>query len=930
MRNLVLGMAWFLLVGQAQVQAQESTWWVEDSFEDFADGQLDASGQNLYAARDGTLRTIHRFDLNQDGFLDLVFNSTHDTSAYVPATVASLVSDRSLQQASLAVRGSLQALSADLNQDGHADLVFCPNYSGLQNPRNFLTIIWGGKDGWPSHRSNGLLPVHGAMALAAADLNRDQWPDLVVLNQEAWLPQQPEGRIIRIFWGSPRGYLLSRRLDLGVPEAFALAAADFDADGGEDVAVLTSEGSVRLLWSMSSQETPIELESSDVSLPGEEATCLTAGDWNRDGNPDLLMGTSRNAIYIVSGRPGRSWSRAKRSDGFKASHLTLGDLDGDKSPDLVLSHLSIARAGGGEVAGAGKRSDGKVRILWGDGSGFSRQRSETLELPQAAAVASGDLDGDGRKDLAVAVFQGKDSFRSESRIFLGRGERRFEQLPQGVETVGAIHVIVVPAEDSFPARMVFSNRTGGTVDEKVPLHVYWGTAAGFKPDRRWDIPFRSGYEASAADLNADGFVDLIALNSGHGGEAAQKDPTLGANIFWGAESGFDLDRRRTVLTEDHLGSSNVADLNRDGYLDLVLGAFESYDSKDPVHLTIYYGAEEGFSVDRTVKVLSEGRSTGAAIGDFNRDRWLDIAVTSTLQDRLRVFWGASEGFSTSRQSELDIPYPIGLDTADFNGDGYLDLISGSYYDKIAGHHDTGSLLFWGSPSGFKSWNSQWLPGFTPIGPVAADFDSDGYLDLFNPHYLGDLTRESLPCYLYWGGPRGFDTSRRTHLFCDSGHDAMAADFNQDGRIDLAVACHTQNGNHYTSSKVFYNDGNRFAEPETVLLPTHGPHWIWAQDVGHIYHRRLEQTYRSSLFQWNHSLRSGRLNFKAEVPKGARLSFSVRSAVSKTVLEKTQWRAIQTSPFAIDSRDRFLQYQAKFHSKNGDAYPTLDQVSVELW
>lgn len=62
----VLGLA-FPMIAAAQT-------WVEDSYADFADGRLDASGQNIYVSRDGSVRTIHRFDLNQDSFIDLVFN----------------------------------------------------------------------------------------------------------------------------------------------------------------------------------------------------------------------------------------------------------------------------------------------------------------------------------------------------------------------------------------------------------------------------------------------------------------------------------------------------------------------------------------------------------------------------------------------------------------------------------------------------------------------------------------------------------------------------------------------------------------------------------------------------------------------------------------------------------------------------------------
>ncbi|MDE0780861.1 MAG: hypothetical protein OSB67_08935 [Alphaproteobacteria bacterium] len=44
--------------------------WTEDTFDDFADGMLDASGQNLYVSHDGTVRSIGRFDLNDDGWIE--------------------------------------------------------------------------------------------------------------------------------------------------------------------------------------------------------------------------------------------------------------------------------------------------------------------------------------------------------------------------------------------------------------------------------------------------------------------------------------------------------------------------------------------------------------------------------------------------------------------------------------------------------------------------------------------------------------------------------------------------------------------------------------------------------------------------------------------------------------------------------------------
>ena len=919
-----LGFLLSLILSPLPLQAAKKTVWVEDSFQDFADGHLDASGQNLYVSRDGSIRTIHRFDLNQDGFLDLVFNSTHDTAGYVPGTLVSVNSDGSLIESPLAVEGSKGIAAADLNRDGHPDLVFCPNHGGIQNPRRLLTIIWGGEDGWPASRSNGVLPVYGAQAVAIADLNRDDWPDIVTLNREAWLPGQPEGNIVRVFWGSERGYLLARRLDLGVPDGIDLVAEDLDGDGGRDVAVL-AKGSVHLLWSTpgTMEKAP---ESTRISLPGSQGISLAADDVNRDRLPDLLVGTGGDDLYLAEGGPGRRFQTAVSIPAFPATHVASGRLDGDDWPDLVLVDLALSRAGGGEIAGAG-RDMNLVRVLWGGPSGFSREERLDLQAPFASASAIGDLNADGHADLTLARYQGADSFTTDSWIYWGNGARTLEKAAQGTETIGATDVVVIPARDSVPAHAAFANSRKGTVDEKVPLQVYWGGPQGFDADSVWVIPFQSGYESSGADLNADGYADLVVLNSGHGGAAALASPILGANILWGSAEGFDL-ARRTTLREIDLGSSNVADLDRDGYLDLVLGAFEDRDPETVEELVIHYGTERGFDGSRRAAIPSPGRSTGCMVADFNRDGWLDIVVHSSLVDRVRVFWGGPEGFDAKRQGGLDSPMPISLETADLNQDGFLDLLVGSYYDKPAGHHDTGTLIFWGSQAGFRSWNSQWLPGFTPIGMAVADWDGDGYLDVFSPHYHAELTRESLPCYLYWGGPDGLETRNRTILICDSAHDAQAGDFDRDGRLDVAVSCHTKDGDHHTVSRVYYNDGNRFADPRVQLLPTIGPHWMSDQDMGHIAHRRWEQTYESSVFQWDGPAGGATLEYQADAPEGTRLGFELRSAATLAALQGSTWRSFE-GRVSVEEHDRRLQYRVTLRSDNGDRYAVLKRVEITL-
>jgi len=922
-----------LLLTATVASAAEPIRFLDNSFADFSKGRLGGGGQNIYVSRDGAIRTINRFDINSDGYLDVIFNCTHDTYQMLPASVGALEKGR-FKTRNLAVEGSQRVTVSDLNRDGFSDVVICPNAIGVHHDRRFLSIAWGSSKGWSRQRITSGLPINRATRVQVADMNGDRWPDIVVLGGQRWLPAQPEGRIIRIFWGSQIGFGAEQRKDIGIQGAIDIAATDFNQDKLGDLAVLKTGGQLAMFFGLSKNGEKLKgtMTGVDTILCGKDSTCLFTGDANGDGLPNLIVGSNKPRVTVL--KMATKSGSLKTYDAFAASHISIGDLDGDKFPDMVLTRFSTARAAGGEQAGAGKDARDAIVVMWGSKQGFKKSNSNRLAMKSAVATAVGDLDGDGRGDITVAVHQGKTTFNGTSRVWLGTGKRQFKLAKEGFRTSGTSDVAFVKPEKNHPPRVVFCNSIGGRFDEAVPVHVYWGSPKGFDPKNVWKIPFQSGYEASCADLNADGYADLILMNSGHAHSSSRQAATLGANIFWGGPKGFDLERRRTVIHEHFLGSSSVADLDRDGHLDLVLEPFAPEKSNVVDQLIIYYGpfqpGRQSLVTRRVTRIPKPGYSQEHMIADLNKDSWLDIAHTSRSSHDVRILWGSSQGYHAKRASRIKLTGALGLSAADLNRDGWLDLYCSTYADPRAGYRDLGSVIFWGGRKGYHASNAQWLPGFSPLGRTIADFDGDGLLDIFSPQHSGELTREDLACHIYWNSKTGFRTRRRTTLFCDSVNDSLAGDFNHDGKMDLAVACHTQHGNHRVFSRVFYNDGRRFQKPQMIKLPTNGTHLMWAADIGNVYTRKKQESFASRVFVWNRAVTEASISVNVRRKKvGTSLRIFARSAATKKRLDAVKWQLVKKRTFKLKPTDRLLQYRAVFLSDNGDRYPTMKRVEVVL-
>jgi basic membrane lipoprotein Med (substrate-binding protein (PBP1-ABC) superfamily)/fibronectin type 3 domain-containing protein len=326
--------------------------------------------------------------------------------------------------------------------------------------------------------------------------------------------------------------------------------------------------------------------------------------------------------------------------------LAIGDLDGDGFPDIV--------------TGA---ANGRIYAWQNDGSPFDSEWTSTLvgtSTDMVYGVGIADLDNDGHPDIVT-----------------GSG----------------------PAEDYE----IIAWRNDGT-----PFDGGWTSQnVGAAPLTNL---------VALADLDNDSLVDIVSLGSGYGASGKLRIWRNDGTPFSGAWTG------QALVTDESLAGLEVADLNKDGFTDIIYTYHEYYPRALMNDGTPWSGAWAGNEIGNACP----GMTTGLEAADFNGDGWPDLATTCgynpaqpqyVWQNDGSPFSGgwAANAFGTVKGANLAV--------ADFNLDGDMDLVS-----------DEGTTLAYWNNDG-SPFSGGW--GRTDLGNAAAtirrlaaaDLDGDGDPDI---------------------------------------------------------------------------------------------------------------------------------------------------------------------------------------------------------
>ena len=271
---------------------------------------------------------------------------------------------------------------------------------------------------------------------------------------------------------------------------------------------------------------------------------------------------------------------------------------------------------------------------------------------------------------------------------------------------------------------------------------------------------------------------------------------------------------------------------------------------------------------------------------------------------------------------------------DRNRDGYLDVIVCNLADLSRGaYHTINTYIYWGSAGGYSTKRRTEVPALGAHHATVADFNRDGFLDIFISNYQSEFSRD-LDSHIYWGNREGsYSAARRQALHIGSAAGVVSADFDGDGWVDLAVSNHMAGGSHYAESPVLWNGPRGFNVGRVTLLPTVGPHFMTGVDWGNLYDRSSGESYISAPHDAGGPLFPVQFQWEGAAPFGSRVTAAMRGAASREGLKTEVWRDVPapaTGAARIQGWKacRWWQYRLVLH-RAGAAAPVVRAVDVSF-
>jgi hypothetical protein len=306
-------------------------------------------------------------------------------------------------------------ITGDFNGDGKPDLV-------LENGDNTLSVLLGLGNGNFTPAGG---PISGGRSVVAGDFNRDGRLDLAAANTTS--------NSVNLLLGNGAGGFITAvgsPFSVGGRGPVALAVGDFNLDSLLDLASANATANSVSVLLGDVLSVFVQGAGSPFAAGGVNPSSITAGDFNNDFLLDLVVvNANSNAVQTFLGNgsggfvPGASSPFPAGGGGTWS--VAVGDFNGDSILDLAVANTTSS----------------SVTVLLGNGvGGFFQAAGSPFAI--GGSVAAGDFDGNGTLDLAVASPSG-----NAVNVLLGDGFGLFVPDPASPYATGGANPTAITSGD---------------------------------------------------------------------------------------------------------------------------------------------------------------------------------------------------------------------------------------------------------------------------------------------------------------------------------------------------------------------------------------------------------------------------------------------------------------------------------------------------